>query len=95
VNRGGRAAEQIPLDMLPKLQALPQGEVHVVEAGTDNVLLLRVAAARPAPLDEAAAAPLIERFLAQQRATEAIAQEKKRLRQAARIEYLDAAGAMQ
>jgi EpsD family peptidyl-prolyl cis-trans isomerase len=87
INRGTRAAEQIPLAVLPRLQAMKEGEVHVVDDGADGLVLLRLTAARLAPLDEAAAAPLIEQFLLGRRSSEALAGEMKRLRQEARIEY--------
>jgi hypothetical protein len=48
--------------------------------------MLRLAAARLAPLDEAAAA-LIEKFLAARPRVSALAAELKRLRSGARIEY--------
>ena len=64
VSRGTRAAEHIPLDVLPKLQAMQDGEAQVIEAGADRLVVLRVAASRAAPLDEASAAPLIQRYLA-------------------------------
>jgi EpsD family peptidyl-prolyl cis-trans isomerase len=88
VNRGVRAAEQIPLDMLPRLQAMKQGEVQVIGAGGDGAVVTRLASARAAPIDEASAAPLIRQFLLKRRSSEAIAVEMKRLRGQARIEYL-------
>jgi len=88
VNRGVRAAEQIPLEMLPRLQAMKEGEVQVIETGGDGAVVIRVASARAAPLDEASAAPLIRQFLLKRRSSEVIAVEMKRLRNEARIEYL-------
>jgi len=88
VNRGVRAAEQIPLEMLPRLQAMKQGEVQVIGAGGDGAVVIRLASARAAPIDEASAAPLIRQFLLKRRSSEAIAVEMKRLRNEARIEYL-------
>lgn len=88
INGSTRAAEELPLELLPRLQAMKEGDVHVTNAGADGLVLLRVATARAAPLDEAASAPLIEKFLLARRSNEALASEMKRLRQAARIEYL-------
>jgi EpsD family peptidyl-prolyl cis-trans isomerase len=88
VNRLTRGADELPLKLLPLLKAMKQGEVHLIDEGDGGVVMLRLTAARPAPLDEAAAAPLIESFLAAQRSGEAFAAEMKRLRSAARIEYL-------
>lgn len=87
VNHGPRAAEQIPLDMLPTLQGMREGEARVIEAG-DGLIVIRVLAAQAAPLDEASAAPLIEQFLLKRRASDAIAVEVKRLKEQAKIEYV-------
>jgi hypothetical protein len=88
INRATRAADELPLELAPRLQAMKEGEVHVLEDGPDGVVMLRIVAARLARLDEAAAAPLIERFLAARRSSEALAAEMKRLRASARIEYV-------
>jgi hypothetical protein len=48
-----------------------------------------VVATRLAPVDEAAAAPLIEQFLLKRRWSEAIGTEMQQLRGAARIEYVE------
>lgn len=63
VSRGTRAAEHIPLELLPKLLTMKDGEALVLEAGADRLVVVRVAASRAAPLDEASAAPLIQRYL--------------------------------
>lgn len=87
VQRIGRPAEDIPLEMLPALKTMKDGDIQVVEyAG--RVSVLRVAASRPAPVDEATATPRIEQFLANQRSGQSITEELKRLRAQARIEYL-------
>src|SRR5205823_3212057 len=62
VNRGGRAAEQVPLETLPQLNKMKDGEIQVVELG-ERVNVIRVVATKPAPVDEASAAPRIEQFL--------------------------------
>lgn len=88
VRRFTRAAEELPLELLARLKAMQEGETQLLEDGADGMVMVRLAAARPAPLDAAAAAPLIEKFLAAQRSREALAAETKRLRAQARIEYL-------
>jgi hypothetical protein len=87
-SRATRAAEQLPLELLLRLQAMKEGEIHADDVADGGVVLLRLAAARLAPLDEAAAAPLIEKFLLARRSSEALSAELKRLRKEARIEYL-------
>lgn len=93
VNRGGRAAEQIPLELLPRLHAMQDGEVRVIEAGGGSLVVIRLLSSRLAPLDEAAAAPLIREFLRKRRSSDAVAAEMKRLRQRAAIEYVGELGA--
>jgi EpsD family peptidyl-prolyl cis-trans isomerase len=89
MSRSTRAAEQLPLELLPRLHKMKEGEVHAIDHGPDGtVVLVRVVAARLSPLDEATAAPLIEKFLLARRSSDALAAELKRLRTAARIEYL-------
>lgn len=87
INRLTRGAHELPLELLARLKAMKEGEVHLIDDDAGGVVLLRLAAARLAPLDEAAAAPLIEKFLAARRASDALAAEMQRLRAAARIEY--------
>jgi len=87
-NRGLRAAEQIRLDMLPKLQEMRAGEIRMFEAGSGRYQIIRVVAFRPEPFDEATAAPLIQRFLLDQRSREYVAREMERIKQQAKIEFL-------
>ena len=88
VNRGARAAEQIPLEMLPRLQAMKDGEMQLIESGGDGAVVIRVAATQAAPIDEASAAPLIREFLLKRRSGDAVAAEMKRLKAQAKIEYV-------
>jgi EpsD family peptidyl-prolyl cis-trans isomerase len=88
VNRGARAAEQIPLEMLPRLQAMKDGEMQLIESGGDGAVVIRVAATQAAPIDEASAAPLIREFLLKRRSGDAVAAEMKRLKAQAKIEYM-------
>ena len=94
VNRGARAAEQLPLEMLPKLQKMKDGEIELIEIG-DRVTVVRVVATKAEPVDQANAAPRIQQFLFTRRSNDAIAKEMKRLKEHARIEYVGefAAGA--
>ena len=76
-NRGARAAEQLPLEMLPKLQKMKDGEIELIEIG-DRVAVVRVVATKAEPVDEANAAPRIQQFLFTRRSNEVIAKEDKR-----------------
>lgn len=87
VNRGARAAEQIPFEILPQLAAMKDGEIRVLEHG-ERVNVIRLVASKAAPVDETTAAPRIEQFLFAQRSNQVIAEEMKRLKSGARIEYV-------
>src|SRR6185295_12860628 len=60
--RGVRAAEQIPLPWLAEMQQMKDGEIRVFENG-ERLNVVRVAASRPAPVDEATATPVIQQFI--------------------------------
>ena len=86
-NREVRAAEQIALDLLPKLQAMKDGEIWLVEAG-GRLNVVRVVASKAAPVDEATATPAIQQALFNQRSSEAVAKEMKQIKDQAKIVYL-------
>ncbi|HEY6280516.1 MAG TPA: EpsD family peptidyl-prolyl cis-trans isomerase [Burkholderiales bacterium] len=85
--KGVRAAENIPLELLPKLQAMKDGEIRLIEA-EGPLQVFRVVATKAEPVDEAKATPRIERFLHNQRSSEAIAKEMKRIKETANIKYV-------
>jgi hypothetical protein len=87
-NRGVRAAEQLPLEVLPKLQGVSDGDIQLFAADGGRYQVIRVVASRPDPVDEVTAAPRIQQFLVNQRAREAIAGEMSRIRKQAKIEYV-------
>lgn len=82
-----RAAEQIPLEILPRIHALKDGQSTVIEA-PQTVTLLRVVSSQSAPVPQDAALPRIEQFLLNQRAGEAVAANLKQLRAATKITYM-------
>lgn len=88
VNSGVRAAEQISLELLPKLQEMKDGAIQLFEAGDGRVDVIRIVASKPAPVDEATALPRIQQFLFNQRSREAVAGEMKRLKDKAQIAYV-------
>lgn len=86
-------AEELPLAYVPRLARMKDGEIAVFarpayagSAGGASVIQLEHA--EDAPLSEAQARPVIERFLAARQRVEAAAAEVRRLRAAARIEYV-------
>jgi EpsD family peptidyl-prolyl cis-trans isomerase len=88
-------AEELPLSWLPRLARMKDGEIAVFArpayagfAGGASVVQLEHA--ESAPLNEAQAAPTIERFLAARRRLELASAEVRRLRDAAHIQYMTA-----
>lgn len=86
VNAGVKAAEQLPLESLPKFQQAKDGDAVLfpTEKGLTVVFVL---ATQARPLDEAAAKPFIEQYLVNQKRTELAANQIKQLRANAKIEY--------
>ena len=82
-----RAAEQIPLELLPKIHALKDGQGLVLKNGS-GATVMRVVASQSAPVGEAAALPRIVQFLGNQRAAQAASSELAALRAKAKISYL-------
>lgn len=88
-------AEELPLAYVPRLARMKDGEIAVFPrpayAGfTGGASVVLVEHAEDAPLGEAQAAPIIERFLAGRRRLEVASAEVRRLRQSAHIEYITA-----
>ena len=82
-----RPAEQIPLNILPQLFEMREGQIAVIPTsrGASVVQLLQ---AQEASLSEQQATPIIEQYL-QSRKRLAVAQaEVRKLREQARIEYV-------
>jgi len=87
-NRSVRVAEHIPLEILPKVQAMKEGQVQLFEVGGGRFQVIRIVAFKAAPVDEATATPRIQQFLINRRSREVMFEEMKRVRKAAKIEYV-------
>jgi|SRR5882672_2140764 len=85
--RGVRAAEQIPLPWLPEMQKMKDGEIRVFDDG-ERLNVIRVAASRPAPVDEAGATPFIQQFIFNRQLNETIGKQIQSLRDKSNIEYM-------
>jgi len=86
-NAGARAAEQLPLELLPKLAQMKDGQTALID-GPQQAFIMRVLASQSAPVDEATAKPRIQQFLQNQRNTKAVTEEMKKLKDAAKIELV-------
>lgn len=82
-----RSAEQIPLDLLPKLNALKDGQGMVQENG-QNVTAVQLVSSQSAPISEEVALPRVLQFLSNQRVSEAAEREIKQIREKAKITYI-------
>jgi EpsD family peptidyl-prolyl cis-trans isomerase len=82
-----RSAEQIPLELLPKIHPLKVGQGLILQ-GPQSTTVMRLAAAQSVPVTEEAALPRIQQFLGNQRAMEAAKQEFKTLKAKAKITYM-------
>jgi EpsD family peptidyl-prolyl cis-trans isomerase len=80
-------AEQLPLNYLPQLARMRDGEIAVFPTAF-GASVVQLVQAQDAPLSEQDAAPLIEKFLSGRRKLELAMAEAKRLRAAAKIEYV-------
>ena len=86
-NRGMRAAEQLPLDFLPEMLKMKDGEMRVFER-SGGLAVLRVVTSQAAPVNEETASGRIAQFLFNQRSTEALTKDMKQLKEKAKIEYV-------
>lgn len=86
-NAGARAAEQLPLELLPKLAQMKDGQTALID-GPQQAFVMRVVASQAAPVDEASAKPRIQQFLQNQRSSKAVADEMKKLKETAKIELV-------
>ena len=84
---GNRAAEQVPLELLPRLQALKDGQAIVTES-PNAVIYTRVNSRQSQPVDEAAAQAKIAQFLMNQRINQAVGDRIKKLRADTTITYM-------
>jgi EpsD family peptidyl-prolyl cis-trans isomerase len=82
-----KAAEQLPLEMLPKIAQMPAGQAMVANA-PDGMLVIVVAGSQAQPVTLEQAKPAIERLLQAQARQKAAKSELDSLKAAAKIEYV-------
>jgi EpsD family peptidyl-prolyl cis-trans isomerase len=86
-NQAVRAAEQVPLGLLPQLAEMKDGG-SLFNVSPDGALVIHLAASRAQPVDLERASPAIEQFLLNDRKRKIVADDLKALRAASKIEYL-------
>jgi EpsD family peptidyl-prolyl cis-trans isomerase len=82
-----KTAEQLPLELLPRLHQLKDGQAMTFAVpGALNILV--VAGSQSQPLTQEQAKPMIERYLGNAKKRELAEAELKKLKEKAKIEYL-------
>lgn len=84
-----RAAEQLPLELLPRLQQMKDGEIVLIptERAINIVMLV---ASQEQPVDQTKAKPLIEQYFVNQAKSDIAKKSLEKLRNEAKIEYVGA-----
>ena len=86
-NVATQAAEQLPIELVGKIYQMKEGDLLTIPRG-NAVVVSQLDKSESAPLTEEQAAPFIEQFLQNRKRADLSAEELKRLRAAAKIEYL-------
>lgn len=94
MHSGTRAAEQIPLSVLPQLAAFKDGQTGIFEPTPHSAVVMHLESSQSAPVDEKTALEKIPRYLANEQAKVAIGNDLERLKTQAKIEYLGDFAAM-
>lgn len=94
VTQATQSAEQLPLEALPKYQQMKVGDVMFAPS-TQGVVISQLTALQNQPLTEQQAVPYIEQYLRNRERLKLSEDEMKRLRIAAKIEYVGEFAALQ
>lgn len=84
---GTKPAEQLPADVLTQFQKLKAGEMAVFPSG-NNTLVVQVVNYQTQPVELKEASPSIQHFLTNRARAKLVEDEIKKVRAAAKIEYL-------
>ncbi len=82
-----KAAEQLPLELLPRLHALKDGQA-ITLAGNNVLNIVYLAGSQTQPVTLQQATPMIERYLLNAKKRELAEQALKRLRETSKPEFL-------
>jgi EpsD family peptidyl-prolyl cis-trans isomerase len=82
-----QAAEQLPLEALPRYHQMQIGDL-MFQPGPQGVVVSQLTAAQTQPLNEEQAKPFIEQYLQNRERLKLSEDEMKRLRTSAKIEYV-------
>ncbi|GEP31488.1 hypothetical protein TPL01_26260 [Sulfuriferula plumbiphila] len=82
-----KAAEQLPMNIVPRMQTMQNGQLLALPSA-NGITVLQIASIQSAPITLDKAHTLIERYLAAARQRDAATADIKKLRDAAKIEYV-------
>jgi EpsD family peptidyl-prolyl cis-trans isomerase len=81
-----KAAEQLPMEVVPRLAALATGQAMLIPT-QQGYLVVQIAATESKPLTAEEARPFVEQYVANQKRMELARSEIRKLRDFAKIEY--------
>lgn len=87
VGQSTKTAEQLPLEILPRLHQMKDGQAMTL-ASPHSLNIIVVAGSQTQALTQEQAKPVIERFIANTKKREAAEAELKKLKEKAKVEYL-------
>lgn len=86
LTQGTVAAESLPLELLDRMAALPDGQALLLPQGNSGLKVMLLLRSELAPVDEASARPAIEQFITNERRRLKVESDMKALRAAAKVE---------
>jgi EpsD family peptidyl-prolyl cis-trans isomerase len=89
-----RPAEQLPLDILPKMQVLKDGDMFVWQSG-DIAHAIKLTSVEESPVGLVEATPMIKNYFINTRGKQIVEDKIKKFRQEAKIEYLGTFASLQ
>lgn len=82
-----RPAEQLPLDILPKMQLLKNGDMFLWQTG-ESVHVIKLTSIEDSPVSFTEATPMIKNYFINTRGKQIVEDRIKKFRQEAKIEYM-------
>lgn len=87
VNSNVKAAEQLPSDLLKKLQTLKDGDAVIISS-ENSFNIIHLVASQPMPIARSKATPIIEQYYMNQNKTNLAKKEMTALNEKAKIEFI-------